>query len=148
MKFTTAFFAFISLVVALPTPDGDLGTRQQGNVFVCVDAGFQNGCTTLQGSSAQCVNVPGVFNDNISSVGPDSAQDCFFFTSVFLPPILIVMSDVACMVNTAMQTVVEAALDLSAAPVSQILLELGSTMRSRRSSASSDEEHYAPSSCH
>ncbi|KAJ6620489.1 hypothetical protein B0H10DRAFT_1079081 [Mycena sp. CBHHK59/15] len=82
MKFTTAFFALIPLVYAIPAPERDLGAlsaRTQGNVFVCVDADFTGQCTTLHGSSGQCVNVPLVFNDNISSVGPDSGQDCFFF---------------------------------------------------------------------
>jgi hypothetical protein len=51
--------------------------------FVCVDAGFTGDCTTLHGSSGECVNIPLVFNDNISSVGPDSGQDCFFFMQVF-----------------------------------------------------------------
>ncbi|KAJ7347255.1 hypothetical protein DFH08DRAFT_960605 [Mycena albidolilacea] len=82
MKFTTALFALIPLIYALPAPEGDLGAlsaRTQGNVRVCVDAGFTGDCTTLHGSSGECVNVPLVFNDNISSVGPDPGQDCFFF---------------------------------------------------------------------
>ncbi|KAJ6585797.1 hypothetical protein B0H19DRAFT_1368973 [Mycena capillaripes] len=82
MKFTIALFALIPLIYALPAPERDLGAlsaRTQGNVFVCTDEGFTGGCTTLHGSSGQCVNVPLVFNDNISSVGPDSGQDCFFF---------------------------------------------------------------------
>ncbi|KAJ7140857.1 hypothetical protein C8R44DRAFT_726570 [Mycena epipterygia] len=86
MKFTIALFALIPLVYALPAPEGDLGAlsaRTQGNVFVCVNAGFTGDCTTLHGSSGECVNVPLVFNDNISSVGPDSGQDCFFFMQVF-----------------------------------------------------------------
>ncbi|KAJ6553713.1 hypothetical protein DFH09DRAFT_1166594 [Mycena vulgaris] len=72
MKFTTAFFALIPLVYALPAPERD--------TVVCTDAGFTGSCTVLHGSSGQCVNVPLVFNDNISAVGPDSGQDCFFFT--------------------------------------------------------------------
>ncbi|KAJ7436067.1 hypothetical protein B0H11DRAFT_1937018 [Mycena galericulata] len=82
MKFTFAFFALIPLVYALPAPEdnpGALSARTQGNVRVCVDAGFTGDCTTLHSSSGQCVNVPLVFNDNISSVGPDDGQDCFFF---------------------------------------------------------------------
>ncbi|KAJ6495517.1 hypothetical protein DFH09DRAFT_1205636 [Mycena vulgaris] len=83
MKFTTAFFTLTPLVYALPAPEHDtavLVARTQGNVFVCTNADFTGSCTTLHGSSGQCVNVPLVFNDNISAVGPDSGQDCFFFT--------------------------------------------------------------------
>ncbi|KAJ6553741.1 hypothetical protein DFH09DRAFT_1495313 [Mycena vulgaris] len=85
MKFTTAFFALIPLIYAVPAPERDtaaLVARTQGNVLVCTNAGFTGSCTVLHGSSGQCVNVPLVFNDNISAVGPDSEQDCFFFTQV------------------------------------------------------------------
>jgi hypothetical protein len=47
--------------------------------FVCVDAGFQNGCTLFHGSSGQCVNFGATLNDRISSFGPDPEQDCFIF---------------------------------------------------------------------
>ncbi|KAJ6540127.1 hypothetical protein DFH09DRAFT_1323148 [Mycena vulgaris] len=87
MKLTTAVFALIPLVHAIPTPEPDavaLAARTQGNVLVCHDAGFAGGCKVLHGASGQCVNVPASFNDNISAVGPDSGQDCFFFMQVLL----------------------------------------------------------------
>ncbi|KAJ7123984.1 hypothetical protein C8R43DRAFT_39935 [Mycena crocata] len=80
MKLTAAFLALIPLVCAMPTPDKELAARTPGNVFVCIDGNFAGQCTTLHSASGQCVNVPLVFNDNISSVGPDAGQDCFFFT--------------------------------------------------------------------
>jgi hypothetical protein len=47
--------------------------------FVCTDAEFAGNCDVFHGASGQCVNFPGNFNDDISAVGPDSGQDCFFF---------------------------------------------------------------------
>ncbi|KAJ7249849.1 hypothetical protein C8J57DRAFT_684914 [Mycena rebaudengoi] len=92
MKFTTAFFALVPLVAALPPAvrTVEAGVKNatalvsptpniQGNVFVCVDAGFQNGCTLFHGSSGQCVNFGATLNDRISSFGPDPEQDCFIF---------------------------------------------------------------------
>ncbi|KAJ7136989.1 hypothetical protein C8R44DRAFT_364355 [Mycena epipterygia] len=87
MKFSTAFFALVPLVAALPAVNNTeasnttavISARIQGNVFVCVNAGFNIPCDVFHGSSGQCVNFPSSFNDNISAVGPDSDQDCFFF---------------------------------------------------------------------
>ncbi|KAJ7117572.1 hypothetical protein C8R44DRAFT_879133 [Mycena epipterygia] len=82
MKFTAAFFALIPLVYAIPAPDPELpsiSSRTQGAVFVCVNAGFTAPCAKFSGASGQCVNFPDAFNNDISSVGPDSGQDCFFF---------------------------------------------------------------------
>ncbi|KAJ7268440.1 hypothetical protein C8J57DRAFT_1509621 [Mycena rebaudengoi] len=89
MKFSTALFALIPLIAALPhdlrstTGNVELVARVQGNVFACSQAGFVNVppaiCRVLHGASNQCVNVPPELNDAISSIGPDSGQDCFFF---------------------------------------------------------------------
>ncbi|KAJ7136977.1 hypothetical protein C8R44DRAFT_976360 [Mycena epipterygia] len=92
MKFSTAFFALVPLVAALPAVHNTeasnttavISARIQGNVFVCVNAGFNIPCDVFHGSSGQCVNFPSSFNDNISAVGPDSDQDCFFFMQVFV----------------------------------------------------------------
>ncbi|KAJ7280020.1 hypothetical protein C8J57DRAFT_118874 [Mycena rebaudengoi] len=90
MKFSTAFFALVPLVAALlpaavqteaPVDDSKVGPtpNTQGNVFVCRDDSFGPPCQVLHGSSGQCVNVPASLNDAISSIGPDSGQDCFIF---------------------------------------------------------------------
>jgi hypothetical protein len=47
--------------------------------FVCVDGGFTGSCGHFSGTSGECVNFPAAFNDNISSFGPDSGQDCFIY---------------------------------------------------------------------
>ncbi|KAJ6534972.1 hypothetical protein B0H19DRAFT_964149, partial [Mycena capillaripes] len=47
--------------------------------YVCTDAGFAGSCTKFTGASGQCVNFSAAYNDDISAVGPDAAQDCFFF---------------------------------------------------------------------
>ncbi|KAK7051757.1 hypothetical protein R3P38DRAFT_2857227 [Favolaschia claudopus] len=89
MKFTAAFLTLIPFVAAMPPvlersanatdSTHELVGRTQGNVFVCVDAGFNPPCQTFHGNSGQCVNFPAEFNDDITAVGPDSGQDCFFF---------------------------------------------------------------------
>ncbi|KAK7045009.1 hypothetical protein R3P38DRAFT_2882090 [Favolaschia claudopus] len=92
MKFTAAFFALIPFVAAMPpvferstdttNSTQELVARTQGNVFVCTDAGFTGTCGVFHGNSGECVNLPSQFNDNISSVGPDSGQDCFFYIDI------------------------------------------------------------------
>ncbi|KAJ7593526.1 hypothetical protein C8J56DRAFT_1024116 [Mycena floridula] len=57
-----------------PTPD------QLGAVFVATDFSFGGANTIITGAAGQCVNVPSGFNDDISSVGPDPGQSCFFFS--------------------------------------------------------------------
>ncbi|KAK7050596.1 hypothetical protein R3P38DRAFT_3608439 [Favolaschia claudopus] len=91
MKFTAAFLALIPLVAAIPpvfersadvvdaSNSTQLEARIQGNVFVCVDAGFTGNCGVFHGASGQCISFGPDFNDDISAVGPDSGQDCFFF---------------------------------------------------------------------
>ncbi|KAJ7653429.1 hypothetical protein B0H17DRAFT_1147141 [Mycena rosella] len=100
MKFTTTFVALISVVYAIPapTPDlPDLSARAPGAVyvqsslmvhthahacFVCANAPFVDPCGKFSGVSGECVNFPASFDDDISSVGPDSGQDCFFYVDV------------------------------------------------------------------
>ncbi|KAJ7464513.1 hypothetical protein FB451DRAFT_1403186 [Mycena latifolia] len=84
MKFTTPFklFALLPLVSAFPMPDPappTLASRAQGSIYVCVNALFETPCAKFSGASGQCVNFPAAYKNDISSVGPDSGQDCFFF---------------------------------------------------------------------
>ncbi|KAJ7473536.1 hypothetical protein FB451DRAFT_1398648 [Mycena latifolia] len=79
MKFTPAFLALVPLVYAIPAPEPALSARAQGAVFVCGNAPFVQPCTKFRGASGECVNFSAAFNDNISSVGPDAGQECFFF---------------------------------------------------------------------
>ncbi|KAJ7253445.1 hypothetical protein C8J57DRAFT_1722353 [Mycena rebaudengoi] len=91
IKFSTAFFALVPLVAALPpaavhteaVANSKVGPtpNTQGNVFLCQDAGFHTNCQVLHGVSGACVNVPASLNDVISSFGPDSGQGCFIFES-------------------------------------------------------------------
>ncbi|KAJ7849573.1 hypothetical protein B0H13DRAFT_1906114 [Mycena leptocephala] len=91
MKFSTAFFALVPLVAALPpalrSVEGTNGTRDhrsmlgtpRANIFVCTDAGFTGNCGVFTGTSGECINFPSSFNDDITAVGPDDGQDCFFY---------------------------------------------------------------------
>jgi hypothetical protein len=51
--------------------------------FVCTDAGFTGNCGVFTGTSGECINFPSSFNDDITAVGPDDGQDCFFYMQVF-----------------------------------------------------------------
>ncbi|KAJ7873837.1 hypothetical protein B0H14DRAFT_2343924, partial [Mycena olivaceomarginata] len=46
--------------------------------FVCTNSGFAGTCSVFRGASGECISFPGDFNDDITSIGPDSGQDCFF----------------------------------------------------------------------
>jgi hypothetical protein len=52
--------------------------------FVCTDINFGGVCTTFHGSSGQCVNFSAEFNDDITSFGPDTGQDCFIFVYAYV----------------------------------------------------------------
>ncbi|KAJ7914312.1 hypothetical protein B0H13DRAFT_1611741, partial [Mycena leptocephala] len=52
--------------------------------FVCTDAGFTGSCSVFNGASGQCIELPGSFNEDITSIGPDPGQDCFFYMQGFL----------------------------------------------------------------
>ncbi|KAJ6533055.1 hypothetical protein B0H19DRAFT_1272545 [Mycena capillaripes] len=47
--------------------------------FVCTAGGFAGTCGKFHGASGQCVDFLSQFNDEISAIGPDSGQDCFFY---------------------------------------------------------------------
>ncbi|KAJ7846933.1 hypothetical protein B0H13DRAFT_2362732 [Mycena leptocephala] len=84
MRFTGALFALAPLVAVVPAVVRDTNTvsptpQIQGNVFVCVDAGFQTACALFHGASAQCVAFSSDFDNDISAFGPDSDQDYFIF---------------------------------------------------------------------
>ncbi|KAJ6586528.1 hypothetical protein DFH09DRAFT_1308544 [Mycena vulgaris] len=81
MKFTAAFLTLIPLVYAIPAPEHTptLTSRTPGTVFVCANAPWVEPCTKFSGASGECVNFSASFQDDISSVGPDSGQQCFFF---------------------------------------------------------------------
>ncbi|KAK7023304.1 hypothetical protein R3P38DRAFT_3537792 [Favolaschia claudopus] len=89
MKFTAVFLTLIPFVAAMPPvlersanatdSTHELVSRTPGTVFACVNAGFAPPCGVFHGNSGQCVNFPSPFNDDITSVGPDPGQDCFFF---------------------------------------------------------------------
>jgi hypothetical protein len=38
----------------------------------------------FNGASGQCIELPGSFNEDITSIGPDPGQDCFFYMQGFL----------------------------------------------------------------
>ncbi|KAJ6603069.1 hypothetical protein B0H10DRAFT_2217616 [Mycena sp. CBHHK59/15] len=84
MKSITAFIVLIPFVAAVPptlhsASSTEIVARSPGNVFVCVEAGFTGHCGNFAGASGQCVNFPSDFNDDITAVGPDDGQDCFFY---------------------------------------------------------------------
>ncbi|KAJ6544645.1 hypothetical protein DFH09DRAFT_1282314 [Mycena vulgaris] len=88
MKFSAAFLALVPLAVAMPpvvrTVEPGTGVVSPtpnivGDVYVCVDPNFVPPCGLFHGANGQCVNFPPPFQHDISSVGPDPGQDCFFF---------------------------------------------------------------------
>ncbi|KAJ7136979.1 hypothetical protein C8R44DRAFT_869062 [Mycena epipterygia] len=97
MKISTAFFALVPLIAALPpalrTAPGSIevakanamiSSRTQAGAFVCTDAGFTGSCAVFNALSGQCINLPANFIADISSVGPDAGQECFFFMQVLV----------------------------------------------------------------
>ncbi|KAI1460460.1 hypothetical protein F4805DRAFT_417573 [Annulohypoxylon moriforme] len=53
--------------------------RAQHCVYVCTQAGFQGLCENECAQDNVCYNVPSSFNDQISSLGPDSGYCRAFF---------------------------------------------------------------------
>ncbi|KAJ7920173.1 hypothetical protein B0H13DRAFT_1867805 [Mycena leptocephala] len=98
MKFSSAFIAFAPLVAALPSLSTvvarDDTPLTPGNLFVCTEAGFTGLCQVFSVINDQCFNFPPNFMFDISAVGPDQGQSCFFFMQVPInancvgPPIL------------------------------------------------------------
>ncbi|KAJ6498663.1 hypothetical protein DFH09DRAFT_1203914, partial [Mycena vulgaris] len=84
MRFTATFLALIPLVYAIPASEHTptLTSRTPGTVFVCANAPWVEPCTKFSGASGECVNFSASFQDDMSSVGPDSGQQCFFFADV------------------------------------------------------------------
>ncbi|KAJ7890310.1 hypothetical protein B0H13DRAFT_1887600 [Mycena leptocephala] len=83
MKFSTAFFAIVPLVAALPPPlrtvevansTAVISPETPGNVFVCTDAGFTGSCSVFNGASGQCIELPGSFNEDITDGGCTGGQ--------------------------------------------------------------------------
>ncbi|KAI0152154.1 hypothetical protein F4776DRAFT_14837 [Hypoxylon sp. NC0597] len=56
-----------------------LERRSQHCVYVCTQAGFAGLCENECAQSGVCYNVPSSFNDQISSLGPDSGYCRAFF---------------------------------------------------------------------
>jgi hypothetical protein len=56
--------------------------------YVCTDGGFTGNCEIYVGASGECVGFDPDFTDDVSSIGPDSGQDCFFFVYVVLSPVV------------------------------------------------------------
>ncbi|KAJ6576353.1 hypothetical protein B0H10DRAFT_938094 [Mycena sp. CBHHK59/15] len=97
MKFSSAFIAFAPLVAALPSLSSvgasSVSARAPltpGNLFVCTEAGFTGLCQVFSVINDQCFNFPANFMFDISAVGPDEGQTCFFFINANCvgPPIL------------------------------------------------------------
>ncbi|KAJ6533668.1 hypothetical protein B0H19DRAFT_1081082 [Mycena capillaripes] len=79
MQFTTAFFALVPLVAALPSALG-LAVRTPGNVLSCSEAGFQADCERILSTfSGECIQYDSGLSKQLSAFGPDSGQTCFLF---------------------------------------------------------------------
>ncbi|KAJ7927801.1 hypothetical protein B0H13DRAFT_2312209 [Mycena leptocephala] len=79
MQFTTAFFALVPLVAALPSALG-LAVRTPGNVLSCSQAGFQADCEHIFSTfSGECIQYDSGLRKQVSAFGPDSGQTCFLF---------------------------------------------------------------------
>ncbi|KAI1137767.1 hypothetical protein F5Y05DRAFT_413714 [Hypoxylon sp. FL0543] len=60
-------------------PHDVLERRSQHCVYVCTQAGFAGLCENECAQAGVCYNVPASFNDQISSLGPDSGYCRAFF---------------------------------------------------------------------
>ncbi|KAJ7253425.1 hypothetical protein C8J57DRAFT_1237237 [Mycena rebaudengoi] len=82
MKFSSAFFALVPLVAALPSSTNVVSPAPAvGNVFICSEPGFTGICVVVHATSGQCVNVPASL-PSTSSFGPDPGLVCFVFDQV------------------------------------------------------------------
>ncbi|KAJ7925081.1 hypothetical protein B0H13DRAFT_2266447 [Mycena leptocephala] len=89
MQFTTAFFALVPLVAALPSALG-LAVRTPGNV----DAGFKAACEDIFSTfSGECIQYDSVLRKQLSAFGPDSGQTCFLFACVSVSRVLLARSE-------------------------------------------------------
>ncbi|KAJ7910945.1 hypothetical protein B0H13DRAFT_2328851 [Mycena leptocephala] len=85
MKFSTAFFALVPLVAALPHSEVEnLSARTVGHVFACSQAGFVNIPPAIcehyvASKSGDCVDFSPEIDNTVSSFGPDAGQQCFIF---------------------------------------------------------------------
>ena len=52
------------------------------DVFACTDINFSGNCTLIRFNDAQCQNFPPAFDNEISSISPDSGWACNFFEYV------------------------------------------------------------------
>ncbi|KAJ7277959.1 hypothetical protein C8J57DRAFT_1503796 [Mycena rebaudengoi] len=78
MKFSSAFFALIPLVTALPPSTNVVApTPDVGNVFLCSEPNFGGTCISVHITSGQCNNLPASFT--AKSFAPDAGLTCFVF---------------------------------------------------------------------
>ncbi|KAJ7290657.1 hypothetical protein C8J57DRAFT_1493368 [Mycena rebaudengoi] len=76
MKISSAFFALIPLVAALPSSTNVVAPIPDvGNVLLCSESNFGGNCMTVHIRSGECTNIPFV----AKSFGPDAALTFFLF---------------------------------------------------------------------
>ncbi|KAJ7702033.1 hypothetical protein B0H14DRAFT_3883871 [Mycena olivaceomarginata] len=62
----------------------NLAKRTQGNVFLCNDPNFTGYCVLITGAtSGGCVELGPDLDKQVSSIGPDAGQSCYFFRNHF-----------------------------------------------------------------
>lgn len=61
-----------------------LEARADGHIYICTNAGFSGSCTNYGFNADTCTNFPPGFQDDISSIGPDSGWVCYAYKYVFI----------------------------------------------------------------
>ncbi|KAJ7257303.1 hypothetical protein C8J57DRAFT_1235027 [Mycena rebaudengoi] len=78
MKISSAFFAFIPLVAAVPPSKNVVAPAPDvGNVSLCSERNFEGTCIVEHVTIGQCTSLPGAFT--AQSFGPDAGLTCFVF---------------------------------------------------------------------
>ncbi|THG97890.1 hypothetical protein EW026_g4196 [Hermanssonia centrifuga] len=77
MQFKLAFAALASvLAIATAAPLEERAAQVDGHIFICTDDNYGGDCTNYGFTSGACSNFPSEFQDDISSLGPDSGWFC------------------------------------------------------------------------
>ncbi|KAJ7264798.1 hypothetical protein C8J57DRAFT_407652, partial [Mycena rebaudengoi] len=81
MKVSTAFFALIPLVAAVPSSNNVVAPAPDvGNVTLCSERNFEGTCIVDHVTIGQCTSLSGAFT--AQSFAPDAGLTCFVFDQV------------------------------------------------------------------
>ncbi|KAJ7860166.1 hypothetical protein B0H13DRAFT_2672134 [Mycena leptocephala] len=76
--------SYMGLGNGTSTETSTLTKRTQGNVYLCNDPNFSGYCVLITGAtSGGCVALGSDLDKQVSSIGPDPDQSCYFFRNRF-----------------------------------------------------------------